>query len=141
MTIAELFNNTPATKGPITSTSINGVWVNNKALYLNYPALPEDEANELSNFILEVFQMIDNILADCSIKQGKLLSIQNINFTRKDQEYPEGLYLFTFSGLTQTQANRVNNEMDLALANDDYGFDKFTPVTNGDITTIIGTLS
>lgn len=140
MTIAELFN-APTTKGPITSTSINGIWIKDKAIYLNYPTLPENEANELSNSILEDFQTIENILADCSMNQGKLLSIQQVNFTRKDQNYPEAIYIFTFSGLTQAQANRVNNKMDLAFANDDYGFDEFTQVTRGDITTILGTLA
>lgn len=128
-------NNQESSKGRLISSKLQGIYTEGKTLYANYPGgiMLEDLEQETLNY----FPIAKNILEDLNIPAGRLLSIQQVNLHHEGDEYPEVLYIFTFTGLGE-RAREVAYELDLALSNDDYGFESFDYSQSGEIATIVG---
>ncbi len=128
-------NNQESSKERLLSSKLQGIFTEGETLYADYPGgiMLEDLEQETLNY----FPIAKNILEDLNIPAGRLLSIQQVNLHHEGDEYPEVFYIFTFTGLGE-RAREVAYELDLALSNDDYGFESFDYSQSGEIATIVG---
>ena len=126
-----------SSKERLLSSKLQGIYTEDRVLYADYPNLPGDELEMLKQETLNYFPIAKNILEDLNIPAGRLLTIQQVNLQYEGDEYPEVIFLFTFTGLGE-RAREVAYELDLALSNDDYGFESFTYSQSGEVATIVG---
>ena len=129
--------NNQESKERLLSSKLQGIYTEDRVLYADYPYLPDDELEMLKQETLNYFPIAKNILEDLNIPAGRLLTIQQVNLQYEGDEYPEVIFLFTFTGLGE-RAREVAYELDLALSNDDYGFESFTYSQSGQVAMIVG---
>ena len=129
--------NNQESKERLLSSKLQGIYTEDRVLYADYPNLPNDILKDLQQETFNYFQVAKNILEDLNIPAGRLLTIQQVNLQYEGDEYPEVIFLFTFTGLGE-RAREVAYELDLALSNDDYGFESFTYSQSGEVATIVG---
>lgn len=129
--------NNQESKERLLSSKLQGIYTEDRVLYADYPNIPNDILKDLQQETFNYFQVAKNILEDLNIPAGRLLTIQQVNLQYEGDEYPEVIFLFTFTGLGE-RAREVAYELDLALSNDDYGFESFTYSQSGEVATIVG---